>query len=50
MIIGIDTGGTFTDFIFKENKRWSSLKILSTPECPSEAVFKGLKRIAYKKK
>ena len=50
MIIGIDTGGTFTDFIFKENKRWSLLKILSTPECPSEAVFKGLKQIAYKKK
>ena len=45
-IIGIDTGGTFTDFVFKENDRWGVYKILSTPSNPAEAIIEGLGHIA----
>lgn len=38
MIIGIDSGGTFTDFIYHDGNEWSVLKILSTPQNPAEPV------------
>jgi len=50
VVIGVDTGGTFTDFIFKEGNRWKVLKILSTPQNPAEAVLEGLKRIGGEKR
>ena len=40
--IGVDTGGTFTDFIFKDSYGWGVYKVLSTPHDPAEAVLKGL--------
>ncbi len=43
--IGVDTGGTFTDFVFYREGRFSILKIPSTPEDPSRAVLKGLEGI-----
>lgn len=46
LIIGVDTGGTFTDFIYKEGDEWGVHKRLSTPHDPSEAVIKGIKHIA----
>lgn len=46
LIIGVDTGGTFTDFIFRDGETWGVHKRLSTPHDPSEAVIAGLKRIA----
>ncbi len=45
-IIGIDTGGTFTDFVYKEDDRWGIYKLLSTPSNPATAVLKGLKHIS----
>ncbi|MBN1931413.1 MAG: hydantoinase/oxoprolinase family protein [Desulfobacterales bacterium] len=45
LIVGIDTGGTFTDFIFKYNDTWEVYKMLSTPANPAEAVLKGLRKI-----
>ena len=45
-IIGIDTGGTFTDFVYKEGDRWGIYKILSTPSNPADAIIEGLKYIA----
>jgi hypothetical protein len=30
ILIGVDTGGTFTDFVFKEGDRWGVYKSLST--------------------
>ncbi|MFW6011597.1 MAG: hydantoinase/oxoprolinase family protein [Desulfosalsimonas sp.] len=45
MIIGIDTGGTFTDLIYHEGGRWVVKKILSTPDNPAEAVISGLLEI-----
>jgi len=44
--IGIDTGGTFTDFIAVDDsglcRRW---KTLSTPSDPSQAIIKGLHQL-----
>jgi len=46
MIIGIDTGGTFTDFVYKDGDRWGVYKRLSTPADPAAAIIEGLKHIA----
>ena len=45
-ILGIDTGGTFTDLVFMESggnlRRW---KVLSTPSDPSRAIIQGLREL-----
>jgi N-methylhydantoinase A len=46
MIIGVDTGGTFTDFAYKDGDTWGVYKVLSTPENPGEAVVSGLEYLA----
>lgn len=44
MRIGIDIGGTFTDFVFFDEAtgRFSTQKTLSTPGAPAQAVLDGL--------
>lgn len=49
IIIGVDTGGTFTDFVFKDGDGWGVYKLLSTPSNPAEVILIGLKHIAEKK-
>ncbi|WP_022670016.1 hydantoinase/oxoprolinase family protein [Hippea alviniae] len=50
-IIGVDTGGTFTDFIFKtDDGKWGVYKVLSTPHNPAEAVLEGISHVAKKGK
>jgi len=45
--IGVDVGGTFTDFLLMdENGNSSVFKILSTPEDPSIAVMRGFAEMA----
>jgi len=45
-IIGVDTGGTFTDLIYQdENGHFRVEKLLSTPSNPAEAVLEGLSRL-----
>ena len=45
--IGIDVGGTFTDFLLMEGRgRTSVHKELSTPADPSAAVLRGLAALA----
>jgi N-methylhydantoinase A len=44
-IIGIDTGGTFTDFVYFHNGKFHVLKVLSTPDDPGRAIINGLMRI-----
>ncbi len=46
IIVGVDTGGTFTDFIYRDETGWQVYKILSTPHNPAEAVLKGLEIIS----
>jgi len=50
MIIGVDTGGTFTDFVYKQGHTWGVYKVLSTPSNPAEAVLNGLSHLAHAKK
>ena len=43
--IGVDTGGTFTDFVFERDGRFNLFKLPSTPADPSLAIRQGLTRI-----
>jgi len=43
--IGVDTGGTFTDFVFERDGRFNLFKLPSTPSDPSLAIQQGLTRI-----
>lgn len=44
LLIGIDIGGTFTDFVvyYPDNQRLETFKRLSTPADPAQAVLDGL--------
>src|SRR5438132_9234928 len=44
--VGVDTGGTFTDFVFEAEGELRIFKLASTPDDPSRAIIEGLKRIA----
>jgi N-methylhydantoinase A len=43
---GVDTGGTFTDFVFEAAGELRIFKLASTPDDPSRAITEGLQRIA----
>src|SRR6478672_4429136 len=43
---GVDTGGTFTDFVFAAGDQLRIFKLPSTPDDPSRAITEGLRRIA----
>ena len=47
LLVGIDTGGTFTDFVLYDQKsrRIIRYKYPSTPHNPSEALLKGLETL-----
>ena len=49
MKIGIDIGGTFTDFVLYEESTGEveSFKLPSTPEKPEQAVLEGLRRLTF---
>ena len=44
--VGVDTGGTFTDFVFEVKGNLQVFKVASTPEDPAHAIIDGLRRIA----
>ncbi|MDE0612766.1 MAG: hydantoinase/oxoprolinase family protein, partial [Gammaproteobacteria bacterium] len=43
MRIGIDTGGTFTDFTVLDGKTWRVHKVPSDPDSPARAILHGLR-------
>ncbi len=45
-MLGVDTGGTFTDFVFFDGTTLQVLKLLSTPSAPEQAVQEGANKIA----
>jgi N-methylhydantoinase A len=45
LTIGVDTGGTFTDFTYVHGRDSGTFKTLSTPHNPAEAVLSGLRHI-----
>ncbi|HWP94883.1 MAG TPA: hydantoinase/oxoprolinase family protein [Gammaproteobacteria bacterium] len=42
VLLGVDTGGTFTDFVLCTAGRLHTHKVLSTPEAPERAILAGL--------
>jgi N-methylhydantoinase A len=46
--VGVDTGGTFTDFVFETNGKLEIFKLASTPADPSRAIASGLRTISEK--
>ncbi|GBC93750.1 Acetophenone carboxylase gamma subunit [bacterium HR15] len=47
--IGVDTGGTFTDFIAWNGQQLYLLKVPSTPAAPEQAVLQGVAQIVQSK-
>ena len=41
-MLGVDTGGTFTDFVFIKNGRIKIAKRPSTPDNPAQAIVAGV--------
>src|SRR6187200_3480739 len=44
--IGIDTGGTFTDFVLLGDEGIVVHKVRSTPDDPSRAILAGVREVA----
>lgn len=45
LLLGVDTGGTFTDFVLYEDGALRVHKVLSTPEAPERAILQGIKEL-----
>ncbi|WP_111642326.1 hydantoinase/oxoprolinase family protein [Marinimicrobium alkaliphilum] len=42
MLLGVDTGGTFTDFVLYDAGRLRIHKVLSSPDAPERAILQGI--------
>ncbi len=42
MFLGVDTGGTFTDFVWWDGEQLHIHKVLSTPDAPERAILQGV--------
>ncbi|BCW96518.1 MAG: hydantoinase/oxoprolinase family protein [Fimbriimonadales bacterium] len=45
IVVGVDTGGTFTDFVLWREGRLRLLKLPSTPHAPHQAILEGLRQL-----
>ena len=45
--LGIDTGGTFTDFVCWHQGELRVHKVLSTPEAPEQAILQGIEALGF---
>ena len=43
--LGVDVGGTFTDFALSTSKGIKTLKLLTTPDAPERAIIAGIERL-----
>lgn len=43
--LGVDTGGTFTDFVLYDGQALRVHKVLSTPEAPERAILQGVREL-----
>lgn len=41
-LLGVDTGGTFTDFVYLDGTEFRVHKVLSTPDAPERAILQGV--------
>jgi len=44
-LVGIDTGGTFTDFVLLRGGEVRVHKVLSTPLAPEQAILQGISEL-----
>ena len=44
--VGVDTGGTFTDFVVWDGRCYYARKVRSTPDEPTRAILEGLADLA----
>ena len=42
MLLGVDTGGTFTDFVYVDERGTRIHKVPSTPAAPEQAILQGI--------
>jgi len=49
IVLGVDIGGTFTDFVLFNGKELKVHKVISTPDSPAEAVFDGIRSLEVTK-
>ncbi|MEE9421750.1 MAG: hydantoinase/oxoprolinase family protein [Gammaproteobacteria bacterium] len=42
LLLGVDTGGTFTDFVLFDGECLRIHKVLSTPDAPEQAILQGI--------
>ncbi len=45
LLLGVDTGGTFTDFVLYDGRRLRVHKVLSTPDAPERAILQGIEEL-----
>ena len=45
IVLGVDTGGTFTDFVLWREGRLRLLKLPSTPHAPEQAILTGIQQL-----
>ncbi len=45
LVLGVDTGGTFTDFVLFDGESMRMHKVLSTPAAPEEAILQGIREM-----
>ena len=45
VLLGIDTGGTFTDFVLQDEGELRIHKVLSTPANPEQAILQGVREL-----
>ncbi|MET0054289.1 MAG: hydantoinase/oxoprolinase N-terminal domain-containing protein, partial [Candidatus Thiodiazotropha sp. 6PLUC10] len=45
VLLGVDTGGTFTDFVLLKDRKIEIHKVLSTPEAPERAILQGIQEL-----
>lgn len=43
--LGVDTGGTFTDFVYYDGNQLRIHKALSTPHAPEQAILQGIEEL-----
>jgi N-methylhydantoinase A len=43
--LGVDTGGTFTDFVLYDGDQLRIHKVLSTPDAPERAILQGIREL-----
>ena len=45
IVLGVDTGGTFTDFVLFDGEGLKVHKVVSTPHNPAEAILNGIRSL-----